>query len=211
MITRSTASRRLAAASLLAAAPSTFAHHPMDGQTPLSLLDGFLSGLGHPLIEPAHALFLAGAAVLVAVSGLRLHKALALLVLHVLASVAGTALTLPHVAAEAVQWGLAASLLLLVPGLWTGRLPDVSGAWALAPVTGLVHGLAFGEAVIGAEQTPMLAYLGGLALMQSSVMAGLCAASRRAMLRVPRLTTAGARTLAGGLVAGGIALATGGL
>src|SRR5688572_23452238 len=42
------------------------AHHPMGGTVPATLLEGLLSGLGHPLIGIDHFLFIAGAGVLAA-------------------------------------------------------------------------------------------------------------------------------------------------
>jgi urease accessory protein len=40
----------------------------------------------------------------------------------------------------------------------------------LAVAAGFFHGYAYGEAVIGAEATPLAAYLVGLALVQSMLM-----------------------------------------
>lgn len=43
------------------------AHHPLGAEMPIGFLDGFLSGVGHPLIELKHALFLLGFSILLAV------------------------------------------------------------------------------------------------------------------------------------------------
>jgi urease accessory protein len=196
-----------AATSLIA--PAAFAHHPMGGQMPSSFTEGLLSGLGHPLIEPAHALFLVGAAVLIAASRMPLHKALALLVLHVLASTSGSLMTALPGIASAIPWILAASLIVLAPALWARRVPAEPFAWAFAAAAGLAHGLAFGEAVIGAETTPVLAYLGGLAVMQSCALTGLCLLVRQAMRSAPALITPGTRVFAGGMLAGGVGVALG--
>ena len=34
-----------------------FAHHPLAGKTPSSFIEGFLSGIGHPVIELGHLIF----------------------------------------------------------------------------------------------------------------------------------------------------------
>ncbi|VEP17320.1 hypothetical protein H1P_590012 [Hyella patelloides LEGE 07179] len=35
----------------------TLAHHPFDGRTPASFVEGFLSGLGHPIVGLDHFAF----------------------------------------------------------------------------------------------------------------------------------------------------------
>ena len=47
-------------------------------------------------------------------------------------------------------------------------------------LAGLFHGHAFAEAVIGAEATPILAYLAGLAVIQGALMLGAMALARQA-------------------------------
>ena len=39
-------------------ASSAWAHHPMDGKTPTTLMQGLLSGFGHPVIGPDHFAFI---------------------------------------------------------------------------------------------------------------------------------------------------------
>jgi urease accessory protein len=47
-------------------------------------------------------------------------------------------------------------------------------------LAGLFHGHAFAEAVIGAEATPIIAYLAGLAVIQGALMLGAMALARQA-------------------------------
>jgi urease accessory protein len=70
---------------------------------------------------------------------------------------------------------LLAGLALLV----TKRVsaPTLLAGFALA---GLFHGHAFAEAVIGAEATPIIAYLAGLAVIQGALMLGAMALAREA-------------------------------
>jgi len=50
----------------------------------------------------------------------------------------------------------------------------------LLALFGLFHGYAFGEAVLGAEATPVIAYLAGLAIVQSLMIYGLVFVMRAA-------------------------------
>ncbi|MBA3477539.1 MAG: HupE/UreJ family protein, partial [Lautropia sp.] len=83
------------------------------------------------------------------------------------AAMAATALRVPEVPPALAEAGVAATLLVLAGMLLSRRLPGMPGALALAVAAGLLHGHAFGEAVIGAEATPLLAYLAGLAVIQA--------------------------------------------
>ena len=194
-----------AAASWLSCAPA-LAHHPMGGEMPTSLASGLLSGLGHPVIEPVHLLFLMGAAALAGASRMPLRQALTLLGVYVLASAAGTVLDMTA-GAGALQLALAASVAALAPWVWTRRAPSAAAAGAAAAAAGLVHGLAFAETVIGAETTPLLAYLAGLALVQCGLLVAGCLAVRLAIERRPAALALGSRVLAAVLLTAGVGFA----
>lgn len=183
------------------------AHHPIGGEAPTTMVDGLLSGLGHPVIEPVHLLFLLGAATLVGLTRVPLRTAMALLVLHVLAASLATAIASGAGMAPALHLALAGSLLALVPPLWQRRFPGAGLAGALAAAGGLVHGLAFSETIVGAEVTPMFAYLAGLAMVQSGMLVLACAAVRLGLRRHPLGASRGSRALAGSLLAAGIVIA----
>lgn len=165
-------------AALLALAPlPALAHHPMGGAVPGTLWEGFASGIGHPVIGPDHLAFLLAAGVLAATLPARRG------VLAILAFVAGGFLgSLAHVGGIGfgpVEVLVALTVLAAGAALLRG-VPD-----ALLPavfaVAGLFHGHAFAEAVIGAEPTPLVAYLAALALMQAAVgTAAMMVASRMA-------------------------------
>jgi urease accessory protein len=151
---------------------AALAHHAMgDGRTPQGWVEGLLSGLAHPVVGPDHLAFLLAAGVLAAgcrPSGGRLP------LLFVAASLAGTLLHLgglvlgPVELAVAVSVLLAGGLLLIRPGAAASQ--GVLAALFLG--AGLVHGEAFAESVVGAEPTPVLAYLAGLAVVQAAVAYG---------------------------------------
>jgi urease accessory protein len=199
--------QRLLPALMLAIAPlPAAAHHPMGGTVPATAWEGFASGIGHPVIGLDHLAFLLAAGVLAAGLGSRRG------VLAVLAFVAGGfAGSLAHVAG--IGFGpvealvalsvVAVGVALLRPGLPVGA---VAAGFALA---GLAHGHAFAEAVIGAEPTPILAYLAALALMQAAIATGAMLLAQRLGAAAPRLripagaaaTLAGLAFLAGALAA----------
>jgi urease accessory protein len=160
------------------------------------------------VIEPVHLLFLLGAAALAGVAQVPLRSALTGLAIYLLASTLATGLeTAVAAPPAALQLALAGSLLILAPWLWLRRWPGTGTCATLAAVAGAVHGLAFAETVVGAEPTPIVAYLLGLALVQAGLLAGLCLLLRRALQRRPAGLVQGSRALAGGLLAAGIVFA----
>jgi urease accessory protein len=170
----------------LAASHPALAHHPMGGTVPATFWQGLLSGIGHPVIEPDHLLFLLGAAVAVAVARVPARRAALLLPAYALAGAAGTAVHAPGFEIPWAELGIAASLLGIAAALWLQRLPGLMLAVACALAAGFVHGYAYGEAVIGAETTPLLAYLAGLALIQTGLLAAVWLGARQLSLKVPQ-------------------------
>ena len=50
--------------------------------------------------------------------------------------------------------------------------PNLSLITGLAAVAGIFHGYAYGEAIVGAEITPLIAYLAGFAIIQGAIALG---------------------------------------
>lgn len=164
----------LAATGLLATTP-VLAHHPMGGALPATVADGFLSGLGHPVIGLDHLAALVGVGLLAS----RFRAGLALPGAWVAAMAAGTGLHaagvgLPLaeilVALAVVAIGVAAARRATLP------LPVLA---LLFMAGGLTHGHALAEAIVGAETGPLAAYLGGLVVVQAAVATGVTLAARR--------------------------------
>ena len=151
-------------ASVLLAEPA-FAHHVMGGRTPVSFSDGLLSGLGHPVIGLDHF------AAVVAVGCLAsMHRAgSALAVGFVLAMLSGVAVHVAGTSVPGAEILVALSVILLGAALLSRREMPAGAALALFAAVGLVHGYALGESIYGAEQTPLYAYLLGLAVIQSAI------------------------------------------
>lgn len=190
---------RLAAAFAALAAPVA-AHHPLGGATPATFADGLLSGVGHPMLGIDHFAFIVAAGLIAAMLGRVVLAPLA----FVAASAAGTLLTVTGVALPMVEPMVAGTATLAGALALRGRAIPLAAALALFGVAGLFHGWAFGEAVVGAEATPIVAYLIGLAVTQwaIAVAAGLVAA------RLWREAGQGAmQTRLAGAVAAGIGFA----
>ena len=164
-------------------------HHPFEGVEPqdLSLVQGLVSGLGHPLLGTDHLVFLLAIVVMAALTtGRWLLPLLA-------GGLAGSGLAVLVGATPGPGLNpaleLVVSLSLVAAGLvQAGLLP----AWVLLPLMG-VHGFLLGEPVIGAEPTPLAAYGLGLLLSQGALLlatTALLARSRSILALLQRLRLA---------------------
>lgn len=148
--------------------PTAIAHHPLQGRIPNNFLEGFLSGLGHPLIGLDHLTF-------VIASGLIAVGKLGNLIIptsFVIATLIGTIihlfswdLPIPEIviATSVIIWGL----LLAVknnPAIFNQKVQ--ASLPIIAALAGIFHGYAYGESIIGAEMTPLSAYLLGFTIIQ---------------------------------------------
>ena len=166
----------LAGGAIVAAAPA-FAHHPMGGATPATFADGLLSGVGHPVIGLDHLAALIGVGLLAARFGgwgvFALPWAwLAAMGVGVGAHLAGVELPFAEVcvALGVIAVGLAAALRPML---------SLGPAGLLFALVGFAHGYALGEAVAGAEATPVVAYLIGLVAIQATIATGVAVLTRR--------------------------------
>lgn len=147
----------------VAAAPA-LAHHPFGGAAPTNIVEGFASGLGHPVVGLDHLAFVVAAGLLAAVMG-----RISIPVTFVLASLAGTGIHLLGVDLPAAEVCISASVLLFGSLLAMKQQPQVLLVVALSALAGVFHGYAYGEAVIGAEMSPLLAYLLGFTAIQMAI------------------------------------------
>lgn len=168
---------------------AALAHHPIGGMTPQTMWHGLLSGIGHPIIEPDHLAFilLAGAISALAVGGFRIAAA------FVLASLCGVAVHLALAGLPLIEPAVAASVLLAGILLASGGQLAAPTWMALVAVAGLLHGYAYGEAVLGAQTTVVGAYLIGLGVVQLT-MAMLAMLVMRTLTVAPALRPARVRT-----------------
>lgn len=150
--------------SLLAATPA-LAHHAMGGRMPANALEGFITGLAHPVIGPDHLAFIVAVGLLAATK----RRGIWIPAAFILAALAGTLLHLASVALPGVELLVAGSVLLFGILLALPEAPALSVMTGLAAAAGLFHGYAYGEAIFGAESTPVLAYLVGFSTIQLTI------------------------------------------
>lgn len=173
------------ASALLAAGASSLAHahHVMDYAMPASALEGFLSGLGHPIIGVDHLLFIVGAGVLAA----RLERGHLLPLVFVIASVTVAGMRYLGVDVGLNELWIAGSLVALGAIMLAARVPAGGVVAGLFLVAGALHGYALAEAIVGAERTPLVAYLAGLMLIQSAIAFAAWWGANWLAVRRPRL------------------------
>jgi len=146
---------------LLIAVPA-YAHHPMGGVTPSTLVEGLLSGIGHPIIGIDHLAFVIGIGLAVSF----LSRGLAMPGFFVGATLLGTGIHLMAFSLPFVEVVISASVLLLGVMIFVKRSQPLAIWASLFVVAGIFHGYAYGEAIIGAEATPLVSYLAGFAITQ---------------------------------------------
>lgn len=170
------------------------AHHAMGGDTPTTFGQGLISGLAHPVIGVDHLAFILGIGIASAFIGARLLAPLA----FVAATLIGCALQLGGVTLPLAEIIVAGSVVLLGVMILSGANVPGAAYLALFAVAGLFHGWAYGESIVGAEQTPLVAYLAGFAVIQFTIATG-------AMLVTRGVWQSAAATpvrIAGGAIAG---------
>lgn len=154
-------------ATWLMASPA-FAHHPLDGKLPSNFFEGFMSGLGHPVIGLDHLAFI------IAVGLIAVNRVWGWLVplAFVVASMAGTGIHLQSLDLPLPEVMISLSVVILGGLLAWGRNVNLWALGAIAAAAGVFHGYAYGESVVGAEMTPIVAYLLGFGLIQAGIALG---------------------------------------
>jgi len=147
---------------LLNIAEPAAAHHLMDGRIPANWLEGFLSGLAHPVIGLDHLAFVISIGIL---SAGRRHGVL-LPAFFLVAALGGTGLHLLQVDLPETEVAIALSVIALGLILSLGKQLNFKVLVGLAAIAGLFHGYAYGEAIVGAQMSPLIAYLTGFTLIQ---------------------------------------------
>jgi urease accessory protein len=125
---------------LASIAPPALAHHPMGGKVSATVFEGFMSGIAHPVIGVDHLTFIT--------------------------AMMGTGLHLQGVSLPGSELLVAGSILVVGLLLTQEISLNTIAILGLSTVAGLCHGYAYGEAIIGAETTPLVAYLIGFSLIQ---------------------------------------------
>lgn len=161
----------------LTLAKPALAHHPFGGTAPRSIYEGLLSGIGHPVIGFDHLAFVIAAGLLAAVviGGWRIPTA------FVAATLVGTGLHLAEFDLPVIETVISISVLLFGALAVMRDHLNPAVVMLLAALAGIFHGYAYGEAVVGAEPTPLIAYLIGFAAVQSAITYTAYLLSKRAI------------------------------
>lgn len=145
------------------------AHHAMGNAIPDSLMSGLLSGLAHPVIGLDHLLFVVAIGASVGYFGRNAFHAVA----FIAATLAGNFV---HLSGFSLPYGdVWIALSLIVLGFLLYRNPPAFHdrlAYLFFALAGMLHGYAYGESIVGAEATPLLAYLVGFTAIQSAIALG---------------------------------------
>ena len=152
----------------LAMVQPAFAHHPFGGGTPANFLEGFLSGLGHPIIGLDHFAFVVAVGLLAA---LRRKLGIFIPIAFTLATALGTIVHLQSIDLPLPEVIIALSVFVMGIALAVQRNFNLVLLIILSSIAGVFHGFAYGEAIFGAEMTPLGAYLLGFVGIQLVVSA----------------------------------------
>ena len=180
------------------------AHHPFGGGTPDNLLTGFLSGLGHPIIGLDHFAFVVAVGLLAV-----LKKKLGILIpiVFTLATAIGTIIHLQSIDLPLAEVIIALSVIVAGIALAVDKF-NLSSLIIVSSIAGIFHGFAYGEAIFGAEMTPLSAYLFGFISIQLLVSAIAFYLGRLTIASINKNTSLALR-FAGCVIAGiGIVLIT---
>jgi urease accessory protein len=137
----------------------------LDGQVPANALQGFLSGLAHPVIGLDHLAFVVAAGLLAATK----RHGIWIPIGFVLAALGGTGLHLMGLDLPASEFMTAGSVLGFGILLALPQSPNLAVMIGLAALAGIFHGYAYGESIVGAEMNPLIAYLAGFSVIQLAI------------------------------------------
>jgi len=152
----------LGGVSLLLIAKPAAAHHAFGGETPSNILEGFLSGIAHPVIGLDHFAFVVAIGLLAALK----ERGIFIPVAFILAALAGTGIHVMGFDLPTPELFISASVLGCGVMLAMKEYPNLMRLIVLATVAGIFHGYAYGEAIVGAQMTPLVAYLAGFTVIQ---------------------------------------------
>jgi urease accessory protein len=191
---------RVGVASAMLTSPA-LAHHAMDNALPANAFQGFVSGIAHPIIGLDHLLFVLAIGAACHFFGRRAET----IAIFIVATLAGTAAHLYQATLPYADAWVALSLVLLGILLTKGvQFLRSRASLALFAIAGIVHGYAYGEAIVGAEATPLFAYLAGFAVVQLCIASAGFALTRYAERAKPALPMA--RAVSGVISLAGAAL-----
>jgi len=152
---------------LLNASPA-LAHHPNGSQIPSNFIEGFLSGIGHPVIGIDHLVFVIAIGLLAALSN---RLGIIIPAVFIIATAIGTGIHLQSVDLPAPELIISASVLVMGILLAKAKQTNLALVTILSAIAGIFHGYAYGESIVGAQATALGAYLLGFCGIQLAISA----------------------------------------
>jgi urease accessory protein len=143
-------------------APPAVAHHPMGGKVSATIFEGLMSGIAHPVIGIDHLTFVIAIGLLAATQKWGIWLPIA----FVITAIMGTGIHLQELSLPGSELFVTGSILIVGLLLAQEISLNTIAILGLSALAGLCHGYAYGEAIIGAETTPLVAYLIGFSLIQ---------------------------------------------
>ncbi|NWF59667.1 MAG: HupE/UreJ family protein [Fischerella sp.] len=153
---------------LLSAANPALAHHALGSKLPSNFFEGFISGMAHPIIGLDHFAFV------VAIGLLSIGQQNSFLIpaAFVLTAMGGTGIHVLNYDLPFPEIIIACSVIAFGVMLVLSRKPNWLVLLGLGAIAGLFHGYAYGESIVGAQMTPLVAYLAGFTVIQYVVAIG---------------------------------------
>jgi urease accessory protein len=143
----------------------TFAHHPLGGAMPANFFEGILSGFGHPIIGLDHLAFIIAAGLL----AWKLGSPIRLILSFIATTAIGSLVISSGIEISITETIVLFSVAIVGILLATKKMPSMLQMQTFYLLAGFFHGCAYGGAVIGAEPTPLIAYLAGFMIIQSCI------------------------------------------
>lgn len=169
---------------LLIATPA-LAHHPLNGRLPGNWFEGVMSGFGHPMLGFDHLAFIIASGLM----ALGITGGIIIPIAFVIATGIGAAIHLQLIDLPVLEIVIAASVVLFGVLLITKNkkqnLKHTSIIAALAVLSGIFHGHAYGEGIFGAEPTPLIAYLIGFTVIQLAISWGTYLVAKQLIKTIP--------------------------
>ena len=163
----------------------------MENELPRTVVEGFVSGLGHPIIGLDHFTFIVATGFFL---GLIPGGWLGIAAL-IAGALAGAGLHLAGIDLPGGEAAIALSVILI--GALVMRRRSIAFPWVMGglAVAGILHGHAYAESIFGAEPAPLVAYLVGFSLIQLAI----ASAAYFMHARLPRALVAALGSLVAGI------------
>jgi urease accessory protein len=161
----------LTAAFLAAGQVSAFAETLIEEDPPKTFAEGFIQGVGLPVISIYHLAAMIGIGILVGIAARGIVPVLA----FGLAAIAGVAIQLSpfDIPADGAFVALTTMVIGVLILLRQPLSPKVASI--VFAVAGLVHGYSLGAVLVGADAVPIVAYVAGLLVAQTALGVASCA------------------------------------